>query len=190
MINCKKKQIHKERPKKAKKTKKMDSSTMKSTTVPSTIPSMLQNICKIKDLSPTSTSIHIYVKVLNVLVIAQRKYKDGTIIEVGEILVGDNTGNIIISARGKEQIEVLQSLNDIIQIENGKIEMFDGSYMRLTIDKWGSVSKCINTTSEIKSFVNILINKNSSMINNDDNENDTAGDDEYLKNYSMVEYTL
>ena len=68
--------------------------------------------------------------------------------------------------------------------------MFDGSYMRLTIDKWGSVSKCINTTSEIKSFVNILINKNSSMINNDDNENDTAGDDEYLKNYSMVEYTL
>ena len=96
MINCKKKQIHKEKPKKAKKTKKMDSSTMKSTTVPSTIPSMLQNICKIKDLSPTSTSIHIYVKVLNVLVIAQRKYKDGTIIEVGEILVGDNTGKIIM----------------------------------------------------------------------------------------------
>ena len=45
------------------------------------LPQLLQNICKIKDLSPTSTSINIYVKVLNVLVVAQRKYEDGTIID-------------------------------------------------------------------------------------------------------------
>ena len=146
------------------------------------LPQLLQNICKIKDLSPTSTSINMYVKVLNVLVVAQRKYEDGTIIEVGEILVGDNSGTIIISARGKEQIEMLTSINDVIQIENGKIEMFGGSYMRLTIDKWGNISKCINT-KEIKNFINV---------SNESIEDDVTivENHESLKNYSMIEYTF
>ena len=146
------------------------------------LPQLLQNICKIKDLSPTSTSINMYVKVLNVLVGAQRKYRDGTIIEVGESLVGDNSGTIIISARGKEQIEMLTSINDVIQIENAKIEMFDGIYMRLTIDKWGNISKCKNTT-EIKNFINVIDEKieddSTKVVNN-----------ESLENYSMIEYTF
>ena len=146
----------------------------------------LENICKLKDLSPTSNSVNVYVRVLNVLVIAQRTYKDGTTVKVGEILVGDNTAKIIISARGEEQVHMLNTIDDIVRIENAKIEMFEGKYMRLTVDKWGSMTRCVNITPEIRS----LISFEDSDKNRDIQKTESKIQSERDTNMSLLEYIL
>ena len=146
----------------------------------------LENICKLKDLSPTSNSVNVYVRVLNVLVIAQRTYKDGTTVKVGEILVGDNTAKIIISARGEEQVHMLNTIDDIVRIENAKIEMFEGKYMRLTVDKWGSMTRCVNITPEIRS----LISFEDSDKNREIQKTESKIQSERVTNMSLLEYIL
>ena len=146
----------------------------------------LENICKLKDLSPTSNSVNVYARVLNVLVIAQRTYKDGTTVKVGEILVGDNTAKIIISARGEEQVHMLNTIDDIVRIENAKIEMFEGKYMRLTVDKWGSMTRCVNITPEIRSLISFEdIDKNRET-----QKTESKIQPERDTNMSLLEYIL
>ena len=48
---------------------------------------------------------------------------------------------------------MLNTIDDIVRIENAKIEMFEGKYMRLTVDKWGSMTRCVNITPEIRSLI-------------------------------------
>ena len=154
--------------------------------VESTPQKKLENICKLKDLSPTSNSVNVYVRVLNVLVIAQRTYKDGTTVKVGEILVGDNTAKIIISARGEEQVHMLNTIDDIVRIENAKIEMFEGKYMRLTVDKWGSMTRCVNITPEIRSLISFEdIDKNRET-----QKTESKIQPERDTNMSLLEYIL
>ena len=146
----------------------------------------MENICKLKDLLPTSNSVNVYVRVLNVLVIAQRTYKDGTTVKVGEILVGDNTAKIIISARGEEQVHMLNTIDDIVRIENAKIEMFEGKYMRLTVDKWGSMTRCVNITPEIRSLISFEdIDKNRET-----QKTESKIQPERDTNMSLLEYIL
>ena len=154
--------------------------------VESTPEKKLENICKLKDLLPTSNSVNVYVRVLNVLVIAQRTYKDGTTVKVGEILVGDNTAKIIISARGEEQVQMLNTIDDIVRIENAKIEMFEGKYMRLTVDKWGSMTRCVNITPEIRSLISFEdIDKNRET-----QKTESKIQPERDTNMSLLEYIL
>ena len=154
--------------------------------VESTPQKKLENICKLKDLLPTSNSVNVYVRVLNVLVIAQRTYKDGTTVKVGEILVGDNTAKMIISARGEEQVHMLNTIDSIVRIENAKIEMFEGKYMRLTVDKWGSMTRCINITPEIRS----LISFEDSDKNRETQKTESKIQSERDTNMSLLEYIL
>ena len=154
--------------------------------VESTPEKKLENICKLKDLLPTSNSVNVYARVLNVLVIAQRTYKDGTTVKVGEILVGDNTAKIIISARGEEQVHMLNTIDDIVRIENAKIEMFEGKYMRLTVDKWGSMTRCVNITPEIRS----LISFEDSDKNREIQKTESKIQSERVTNMSLLEYIL
>ena len=149
-------------------------------------PQKLENICKLKDLSPTSNSVNVYVRVLNVLVIAQRTYKDGTTVKVGEILVGDNTAKIIISARGEEQVHMLNTIDDIVRIENAKIEMFEGKYMRLTVDKWGSMTRCVNITPEIRSLISFEDSDKTREIQKTESKIQSERD----TNMSLLEYIL
>ena len=154
--------------------------------VESTPEKKLENICKLKDLLPTSNSVNVYARVLNVLVIAQRTYKDGTTVKVGEILVGDNTAKIIISARGEEQVHMLNTIDDIVRIENAKIEMFEGKYMRLTVDKWGSMTRCVNITPEIRSLISFEdIDKNRET-----QKTESKIQPERDTNMSLLEYIL
>ena len=154
--------------------------------VESTPEKKLENICKLKDLLPTSNSVNVYARVLNVLVIAQRTYKDGTTVKVGEILVGDNTAKIIISARGEEQVHMLNTIDDIVRIENAKIEMFEGKYMRLTVDKWGSMTRCVNITPEIRSLISFEdIDKNRET-----RKTESKIQPERDTNMSLLEYIL
>ena len=154
--------------------------------VESTPEKKLENICKLKDLLPTSNSVNVYARVLNVLVIAQRTYKDGTTVKVGEILVGDNTAKIIISARGEEQVHMLNTIDSIVRIENAKIEMFEGKYMRLTVDKWGSMTRCVNITPEIRSLISFEdIDKNRET-----QKTESKIQPERDTNMSLLEYIL
>ena len=154
--------------------------------VESTPEKKLENICKLKDLLPTSNSVNVYARVLNVLVIAQRTYKDGTTVKVGEILVGDHTAKIIISARGEEQVHMLNTIDSIVRIENAKIEMFEGKYMRLTVDKWGSMTRCVNITPEIRS----LISFEDSDKNREIQKTESKIQSERDTNMSLLEYIL
>ena len=154
--------------------------------VESTPEKKLENICKLKDLLPTSYSVNVYARVLNVLVIAHRTYKDGTTVKVGEILVGDNTAKIIISARGEEQVHMLNTIDSIVRIENAKIEMFEGKYMRLTVDKWGSMTRCVNITPEIRS----LISFEDSDKNREIQKTESKIQSERDTNMSLLEYIL
>ena len=147
----------------------------------------LENICKLKDLLPTSNSVNVYVRVLNVLVIAQRTYEDGATVKVGEILIGDNTAKIIMSARGEEQVQMLNTIDSIIRIENAKIEMFEGKYMRLTVDKWGSMTRCINITPEIKSLLSFEESDKDRELQKNESKIEPAERD---TNMSLLEYVL
>ena len=120
------------------------SEVSKSSGEPSVLPnshtSRGGNTDKIIDLCPGKTGINMVVKVLDTLVIAQRKFSNGTVINVAEVLLADDTASVVLSARN-EQIEILKGCN-YVKIENGKVEMFE-NYMRLTVDKWGNISEAL-----------------------------------------------
>jgi replication factor A1 len=92
----------------------------------------------IADMSPGKFGLSLSVQVLNICAVARREFPNGTVIQVAEILVADETGSAIFSARN-EQIEILKN-NEQVRIDNGKVEMFE-TQMRLVVDKWGAIRK-------------------------------------------------
>ena len=92
---------------------------------------------KVSDLKPESHSLNLLLLVHSVEVIVEKESKLTGRIRIGEIVVGDATGSVVISARN-EQIDILSPGATVI-VRNGRIDMFDG-YLRLRVDKWGSLN--------------------------------------------------
>ena len=92
---------------------------------------------KVADLKPESHSLNLLLLVHSVEVIVEKESKLTGRIRIGEIVVGDATGSVVISARN-EQIDILSPGATVI-VRNGRIDMFDG-YLRLRVDKWGSLN--------------------------------------------------
>tara|TARA_B100000780_G_C20682242_1_gene271487 strand:+ start:82 stop:507 length:426 start_codon:yes stop_codon:yes gene_type:complete len=92
---------------------------------------------KVSDLKPESHSLNLLLLVHSVEVIVEKESKLTGRIRIGEIVVGDATGSVVISARN-EQIDILSPGTTVI-VRNGRIDMFDG-YLRLRVDKWGSLN--------------------------------------------------
>ena len=92
---------------------------------------------KVADLKPESHSLNLLLLVHSVEVIVEKESKLTGRIRIGEIVVGDATGSVVISARN-EQIDILSPGTTVI-VRNGRIDMFDG-YLRLRVDKWGSLN--------------------------------------------------
>jgi len=87
---------------------------------------------------------------------------DGTRIRVHEVIVGDHTGCITLTARNA-QIDLVQPGNTI-EVRNAKIDMFQG-FMRLSVDKWGAIRLAdepanfqINTHNDLSQIEYELVN--------------------------------
>ena len=81
---------------------------------------------------------------------------------------------------------MLNTIDDIVRIENAKIEMFEGKYMRLTVDKWGSMTRCVNITPEIRSLISFEdIDKNRET-----QKTESKIQPERDTNMSLLEYIL
>ena len=91
---------------------------------------------KVAEFAPESFNHNIVVFVQSVEVVAERTTNFGNI-RIGEIVVGDETGSVVISAKN-EQIEKLVPGTTVV-VRNGRIDMFDGR-MRLRVDKRGTLT--------------------------------------------------
>jgi len=102
---------------------------------------------KVKDLTPTSRGINIIVKVLEVkdvrTVFSRRDNREH---RVAEVLVGDETGVVLMSL-WDENIERVQE-GDVIEIGNGYVSLFRNE-MRLNIGFYGSLKKSNKVIEEV-----------------------------------------
>jgi len=109
---------------------------------------------KVKDLEPASKGHNLYVRVGELKTVLSQPRYDGTTLKIGEALVGDETGSILLTARN-EQMNKLTKDTTII-LRNAKVEMFK-NHMRLAVDRWGLIElapssqaiSAINTSSNL-----------------------------------------
>jgi len=123
----------------------------------------------IATLKPENFGFSLKVKVLQVKRKLHRELLNGDVIEINEAVVGDETGTIVFTVRGKEQINKVKEGKHLI-IRNAKIEMFK-SYMRLAVDIWGLIEDDPNQTIKtVKEDVN-MSNEEYELVEptNDDN---------------------
>lgn len=102
---------------------------------------------KVKDLTPTSRGINIVVKVLevrNIRTVFSRR--DNREHKVAEILVGDETGVVLLSLWDKN-IEKVEE-GDVIEIGNGYVSLFKNE-MRLNVGFYGSLKRSDKVIEEI-----------------------------------------
>ena len=90
---------------------------------------------EVQSLTPESFNFNIVVSVHSIEVVAERMTELGRI-RIGEVIVGDETGSVILSARN-EQIDMLVPGSTVV-VRQGRIDMFDG-YIRLRVDKFGTL---------------------------------------------------
>jgi len=94
---------------------------------------------KVEDLTPNSRRVNIVVKVDSKGEVREvTSTRDMMTNRVCDILVGDGTGSIVMSAWN----EVIDDLDegDTIQIQNGYVKLFRGN-MRLNVGRYGSCTK-------------------------------------------------
>jgi len=124
----------------------------------------------IANLKPENFGFSLKVKVLQVKRKLHRELLNGDVIEINEAVVGDESGTIVFTVRGKEQINKVKEGKHLI-IRNAKIEMFK-SYMRLAVDIWGLIEDDPNqTVKNVKEDVN-MSNEEYELVDpntNDDN---------------------
>lgn len=79
---------------------------------------------------------------------------DGSINRIAEMLVGDETGCILVSARN-EQIDCFQEGKALV-FRNAVVDMYQG-FMRLNVNQWGKISAhpdAVASTPEAPAQVN------------------------------------
>jgi replication factor A1 len=109
---------------------------------------------KVADLDPNERGANVVADVINVEVVCANKRPDGTSVRVAEVLIGDETGCVVLTARN-DQIEKLRKCRTVV-LRNTKVDMFQ-SFMRLSVDKWGKISAHpdgIASTPPAPAFVN------------------------------------
>merc|ERR1712216_256270 len=79
---------------------------------------------------------NLVVRVDRIMAIAERVREDGTRSKVADVVVGDETGCVTLTARN-DQIDVLIP-NTVVALNNCQTKLFQGS-MRVQVDRWGSI---------------------------------------------------
>ncbi len=102
---------------------------------------------KVEELNPGSRSVDVLVKVVELYPVREVTTKDGSSHTVGEALVGDDTGSVILSLW--DEAASSAQPGKMIQVRNGYISLYKGN-MRLNIGKYGTMEE----TSEVIGQVN------------------------------------
>ncbi|KAH3766547.1 replication factor A1 [Pelomyxa schiedti] len=108
---------------------------------------------KVAELTPTSRGVTVACLVGRTLVNAERVptattgvgLLSGTRTKVAEVVVGDETGCITMSARN-EQVDQLKPGNGVV-ITGARVYMFNGTTMRLAVDSSGGSIDVITSAS-------------------------------------------
>lgn len=98
----------------------------------------MENVTKIKDLSPESKRVNVLGKVTSVgeTKEIQTRYGEGR--KLTEVVIGDETGLITLTLWGDQSNDVNQG--DVLYIDNGYVTLVRG-HMRLNVGKYGSIKK-------------------------------------------------
>ncbi|EPS67409.1 hypothetical protein M569_07366, partial [Genlisea aurea] len=113
---------------------------------------------KVDSLKPGTYGHTLVVKVLQSNNVSNKKLRPrvpkNQNSRIAEILVGDETGTILFTARN-DQVESMNPGNTVI-LRNAKIDMFKGS-MRLAVDKWGRIDVTEPATFVVKEENNLSL---------------------------------
>jgi replication factor A1 len=113
---------------------------------------------KVENLKPgQSERLNLRAKVEKSTVVLDKTRVDGNKIRVAEVILGDETASIILTARN-EQIDLLKP-GSVVEVRNVKVEMFNDAFMRVVVDKWGKII----SSSEPANF-NVNLDNNLSSV--------------------------
>lgn len=110
-------------------------------------------ILKVTDLNINSRRVNIIVKVVDKGESREVKFKNGTLHNVANAVVGDETGCINMSL-WDDQIQMID-VGDVIEIENGYVSTFRGA-AQLNVGRYGTIRK-IPKKIEVNTKRNISI---------------------------------
>ncbi|WP_297215455.1 single-stranded DNA-binding protein [Thermoplasma sp.] len=97
----------------------------------------MEDITKIKDLTPSSRRVNVVGKVLSVGEPKTIQTKFGDQRSVTEVTIGDDTGKVILSLWGDQASQA--KTGETLAIGNGYVSLVRG-HIRLNVGKYGSLS--------------------------------------------------
>ncbi len=106
---------------------------------------------KVSELKPRASAT-VTVKVLKLGETKQVTNKDGSLHKVSDVLVGDETGSILMSLWDDNIGKVNE--NDVIDINNGYVSVVRGS-MRLTLGREGKMEKSSQSIENVNTENNL-----------------------------------
>jgi len=106
----------------------------------------MENVTKIKDLTPDSKRVNVLGKVASVGETKEITTKYGESRKLTEVVIGDETGTITLTLWGDQNQGISQG--DTLYIDNGYITLVRG-HMRLNVGKYGSIKKSEETVDNI-----------------------------------------
>lgn len=101
---------------------------------------------KIKDLTPSSRRVNVLGKVVSVGEPKEIQTRFGEQKSVTEVVIGDETGKVILSLWGDQAEQATDG--QTLYIDNGYISLVRG-HMRLNVGKYGSLSTANEEVSEV-----------------------------------------
>ncbi|XP_071736449.1 uncharacterized protein At4g28440-like [Rutidosis leptorrhynchoides] len=112
---------------------------------------------KINQLRPGAFGLNLTVKVVSSKMIQTRGGRpgiQGRNMRLAELLVGDETGIVVFTARN-DQVDTMKE-GSTVTLRNAKIDMYKGS-MRLAVDKWGRVEVAEPADFSVKEDCNLSL---------------------------------
>ncbi|XP_071706598.1 uncharacterized protein At4g28440-like [Rutidosis leptorrhynchoides] len=111
---------------------------------------------KVNQLRPGAFGLNLTVKVVNSKMIQTRGRNNtqGRNMRLAELLVGDETGVVVFTARN-DQVDTMKE-GSTVTLRNAKIDMYKGS-MRLAVDKWGRVEVAESADFSVKEDCNLSL---------------------------------
>ncbi len=106
----------------------------------------MEGITKIKDLTPSSRRVNVLGKVVSVGEPKEIQTRFGEQKSVTEVIIGDETGKVILSLWGNQADQA--SDGQTLYIDNGYISLVRG-HMRLNVGKYGSLSEATEEVPEV-----------------------------------------
>lgn len=106
----------------------------------------MENVTKIKDLSPESKRVNVLGKVTSIGETKEIQTRYGESRKLTEVVIGDETGLITLTLWGEQSNDITQG--NTLYIDNGYVTLVRG-HMRLNVGKYGSIKKSEETVENV-----------------------------------------